>query len=58
MLTAVRAVLERRGRPMGVTEIIHATEQMLRRPISGSSVRNCLVGHIDGEGALFERVSR
>ena len=43
---------------MGVTEIIHATEQMLRRPISGSSVRNCLVGHIDGEGALFERVSR
>lgn len=58
VLNAVTTVLERRQQPMRGMEILRAVEQLLDRPVSGSSVRNCLSDHVDGEQARFERVSR
>ncbi len=43
ILDAVTAVMMRWNQPMRATEVLRAVEQQLGRPVSGSSVRNCLV---------------
>jgi hypothetical protein len=55
VLDAVTAVLSKSERWMGPKEIWLAAELLLGRQVSRSSVRNCLVDHLDGLGARFER---
>jgi hypothetical protein len=55
VLDAVTAVLRKNGRWMGPKEIWLAAELLLGRPVSRSSVRNCLVTHLEGRKACFEK---
>ena len=58
VLAAVRQVLNEAHEPMRMCEIIAEVEATLDKPVTKSSVENCLCSNITGKHPHFERVGR
>jgi hypothetical protein len=58
VLATVREVLAGAQDPMRMCEIIAKVEAVLGKPVTKSSVENCLCSNITGKHPRFERVGR
>lgn len=58
VLVAVREVLAEAQEPMRMCEVIAKVEAVLGKPVTKSSVENCLCSNIIGKHPRFERVAR